>query len=69
MRNTDIIVNAIGVGYGISLVFVAFVRNRITESIRIDALFMRQPTDHTRPMNLVIGLLVAGYGTYSLLSG
>ncbi len=65
----DTIVNAIGIGYGILLVLSVFVRTRVTESMRIDALFMKQATDSTRPVNLVVGLLVAGYGIYSLLAG
>lgn len=68
MKNLDTIVNSIGVGYGIMLVLTAFVRNRITEPMRIDALFMKQYTENTRPVNLVVGLLVAGYGIYSLLA-
>ena len=66
MKNLDTIVNAIGIAYGILLVLSVFVRNRVTESMRIDALFMKQPTENTRPLNLVVGLLVAGYGIYSL---
>ncbi|MEK7261467.1 MAG: hypothetical protein AAB068_05415 [Pseudomonadota bacterium] len=66
MKNLDTIVNAIGIAYGILLVLSVFVRNRVTESMRIDALFMKQSTENTRPLNLVVGLLVAGYGIYSL---
>lgn len=62
----DIIVNAIGIIYGIILILAAFVRNKIIESMRVDALLMPQPTENTRPVNLVFGLLVAGYGIYSL---
>lgn len=66
LKNLDTIVNAIGIAYGILLVLSVFVRNRVTESMRIDALFMKQSTENTRPLNLVVGLLVAGYGIYSL---
>jgi hypothetical protein len=66
VKNLDTIVNAIGIAYGILLVLSVFVRNRVTESMRIDALFMKQSTENTRPLNLVVGLLVAGYGIYSL---
>ena len=66
VKNLDTIVNAIGIAYGILLVLSVFVRNRVTESMRIDALFMTQSTENTRPLNLVVGLLVAGYGIYSL---
>ncbi len=68
MKNLDTIVTVVGIIYGISLILATFVRNKITESIRVDALFMPQPTDNTRPLNLVVGLLVAGYGIYSLLT-
>jgi hypothetical protein len=64
----DTIVNVIGIIYGIILILAAFVRNRVMESMRVDALFIPQPTETTRPMNLVVGILVAGYGIYSLLS-
>src|SRR3989344_4089802 len=66
VNNLDTIVNAIGIAYGILLVLSVFVRNRVTESMRIDALFIKQSTENTRPLNLVVGLLVAGYGIYSL---
>jgi len=69
VKNLDTIVNAVGVVYGSLLVLTAFARTRITEPMRIDALFMKQPTESTRPLNLVVGLLVAGYAIYSLLSG
>ncbi len=63
----DTIVNVIGIIYGIILILAAFVRNRVMESMRVDALFIPQPTETTRPVNLVFGILVAGYGIYSLL--
>jgi hypothetical protein len=63
----DTIVNVIGISYGLILILAAFVRNKAIESMRVDVLFMSQPTEKTRPVNLVVGLLVAGYGIYSLL--
>lgn len=66
MNNMDIIVNSIGIAYGLLLIMAAFVRTRITESLRVDALFMPRPSESTRPINLVAGVLVAGYGIYSL---
>lgn len=63
-------INIIGVLYGITLVLSAFIRgNRILESMRVDGLVMPNPTEASRPVNLVLGLLVAGYATYSLLKG
>ncbi|CAH2031499.1 hypothetical protein [Trichlorobacter ammonificans] len=63
-------VNIIGVLYGITLVLAAFIRgNRILESMRVDGLVMPNPTEGSRPVNLLLGLLVAGYAAYSLLKG
>lgn len=67
MKNMDFIVLVMGIIYGLVLILTTFVRNRLTEAMRVDALFMPHPTDSTRPLNLVVGLLVAGYGIYSLL--
>jgi len=69
MENMDTIVTVIGLIYGLMLILATFVRTKVTESFRIDALLIPQPTDNTRPMNLVIGLLFAGYSIYSLLAG
>ena len=69
MDNLDNIVTVIGIIYGLLLILATFVRNKVTESIRIDALLMPQPTDNTRPLNLVVGLLFAGYSIYSLMAG
>ena len=63
----DTIVNFIGIIYGLVLILAAFVRIRVLESMRVDVLFMPQPTEKTRPVNLVVGFLVAGYAIYSLL--
>lgn len=67
MKNMDFIVLVVGIVYGLVLILTTFVRSRLTESMRVDALFMPNPTENTRPLNLVVGLLVAGYGIYSLL--
>jgi hypothetical protein len=68
MNNPDTLVNAIGVLYGAILILATFVRSRFTEAMRIDALFIKECTERTRPMNLLAGLLIAGYAIYSLLS-
>ena len=64
----DTIVNVIGIIYGLILILATFSRNKIIEPMRVDALFMPQPTEKTRPVNLVVGILVAGYGIYSLVA-
>lgn len=63
----DVYINAGAVAYGALLVAAAFVRTPLTEALRIDALFIPQAGEKSRPLNLFIGLLVAGYGTWSLL--
>ncbi len=62
------IINIIGIIYGLILILTLFVRNRFMELIRVDALFMPQPTEKTRLVNLIVGLLVAGYAIYSLMA-
>jgi len=62
----DQIVNLGAVIYGLVLVFGMFVRTPVTEALRIDALFIPQAGDSSRPLNLLLGLLIAGYGTWSL---
>lgn len=66
VNNWNTIVNVIGITYGLTLILATFVRSKVTEALRIDALFIPHPTDSTRPLNLIVGLLVAGYGIYSL---
>jgi hypothetical protein len=68
MNHPDTLVNAIGICYGAILIFATFVRSGFTEAMRIDALFLKECTERTRPLNLLAGLLIAGYGIYSLLS-
>lgn len=68
MQNINTIVTVIGIIYGFVLIMIAFVRIKFIESMRIDALVIPQPTESTRPVNLIAGILIAGYGVYSLLS-
>jgi hypothetical protein len=63
------LVNAGAVVYGLVLVLSSFVRTPVTEALRIDALFMPQANEKTRPLNLVFGALIAGYGAWSLWRG
>ncbi|MDD5395122.1 MAG: hypothetical protein PHE17_19040 [Thiothrix sp.] len=66
--NPDVLVNVIGILYGALLVAAVFIRSNLTEALRIDALFIKGYTENTRPLNLLVGLLVAGYGIYALMS-
>lgn len=63
----DLVVTIGGIVYGVVLVSVVFFRNRFTEALRIDALIVPKPTDATRMINPVIGILLIGYNAYSLL--
>lgn len=69
MKNLDTVITVIGIIYGALLILTVFVRTKFTEAFRIDALFMPKPSEATRPLNLVIGIIVAGYSIYSLLKG
>lgn len=64
----DVLVNVIGILYGAVLVAATFVRSNLTEALRIDALFIKGYTENTRPLNFLVGLLVAGYSIYALMS-
>jgi hypothetical protein len=68
MNHPDVFINVLGILYGVLLISAAFVRSGLTEAMRIDALFIKEYTEKTRPLNLLAGLLIAGYGIYSLLS-
>lgn len=65
----DSILTYVGIVYGFVLIMVFFVRNAATEAFRIDALITPNPSDSTRSLNLIAGLLVAGYSIYSLIFG
>lgn len=67
VKNLDTLVNTVGIAYGLLLILAVFVRTSVTESLRVDALFMKQASEQTRPLNLIVGVLVAGYAIYSLL--
>ncbi len=66
MRSADVVVNSLGIAYGLLLVLAAFVRHRLTDALRIDVLFMRRADERTRVVNLLAGIAIAGYGIYSL---
>lgn len=69
MQNINTVVTVVGIVYGAVLILATFVRRiKFIELMRIDALVIPQPTESTRPVNLVAGLLIAGYGIYSLLA-
>lgn len=59
-------VHAGAIAYGLLLVAAMFVRTPLTEALRIDSLFIPQAGENTRPLNLLLGLAIAGYGAWSL---
>jgi hypothetical protein len=63
----DTIVNAGAVVYGLVLVLATFARYPLTEALRIDSLFIPQAGESSRPLNLVLGMAIAGYGAWSLM--
>jgi hypothetical protein len=65
----DTAVNAGAVAYGIVLILATFVRTPVTEALRVDTLFLPNAGEKTRPVNLILGLVVAGYGAWSLWGG
>lgn len=69
MKNLDTTITVIGIIYGLLLIGTYVVPTKATEAFRIDALIMPNPSDATRVLNLVAGLLFAGYNIYSMLAG
>lgn len=64
----DLIVTLGGIAYGTVLVSVVFLRNRVTEALRIDALMLPRLTDATRMINPVIGMLLIAYNAHALMT-
>ena len=64
----DRLVNLGAVVYGAQLMLGAFVRHPVTEALRIDTLFLPQAGESTRPLNFLLGMLIAGYGLFGLWS-
>lgn len=62
----DPLIHLGAIAYGALLVLGLFVRTPVTEALRIDAMFIPQAGDASRPLNLLLGLLIAGYGAWSL---
>lgn len=62
----DSIINLGAVTYGIVLVATLFLRTPLTEALRIDTLFAPNAGEGSRPINAVLGVVIAGYGAWSL---
>ncbi len=68
MGSLDFELTIAGIAYGVLLIVATFVNNRVLESFRLDVIFMRNPTQSTRSVNLVAGLAIIGYNVYTLLA-
>jgi len=66
MGHFDSIITITGLFYGILLISAAFVRTRVTEAFRIDALLFAMPTEASRKINLIVGAAIIAYNIYSL---
>lgn len=64
----DLFIHVLGIAYGLLLVAATFMRSPLIDAMRIDALFIREYSEQTRPLNLLAGMLVTGYALYSLLA-
>jgi hypothetical protein len=64
---TDLLIIAGGIIYGILLIIFTFVKTRFTESFIIDGLIMPNPSEKTRFINFIAGISIALYSIYSLL--
>ncbi|MBI1912242.1 MAG: hypothetical protein HYS21_09595 [Deltaproteobacteria bacterium] len=61
----DLVMTIGGVFYGIALIWTMFAKNRFTEALRVDTLFMPNAGDRTRVVNLIFGIIVLGYFIYA----
>lgn len=66
--DADFLLTAAGLLYGLALIATMFIRTGFTEALRIDALFTGNPTEMTRPLNLVAGLCFVGYSLFTAIN-
>jgi len=67
MGSLDMALTIGGIAYGLVLIAATFINNKILESFRLDVLFMKQPSQSSRGVNLVAGLALIGYNVYTML--
>jgi hypothetical protein len=67
MMGADGFIHYLGLAYGLALCIIGLKRVRAFEALRWDALFLRQHSERTRPINLLGGVLVGGYALLGLL--
>ncbi|HLC18042.1 MAG TPA: hypothetical protein VJM57_03400 [Thermodesulfobacteriota bacterium] len=49
------------------MIVATFINNKVLEAFRLDVLFMRNPTQSSRGINLVAGLALIGYNVYTII--
>jgi hypothetical protein len=67
MGSLDFALTFGGIAYGVLLIAATFINNKFLEAFRLDALFMRNPSQSTRSINLVAGLALIGYNVYTMI--
>jgi len=67
MGSLDMALTIGGIAYGLVLIAATFINNKILESFRLDVLFMKQPSQSSRGVNLVAGLALIGYNVYTMI--
>lgn len=66
MEHLDTIMTMAGFVYGFLLISASFVRSKVAEAFRLDALLFWMPNEKTRLINLVVGAAIIAYNIYSL---
>lgn len=67
MASLDFALTIAGIAYGLLLIAATFINNKVLESFRLDVIFMKSPSQSTRSVNLVAGLVLIGYNVYTML--
>ena len=67
MGSLDMALTIGGIAYGLLLIAATFINNKILESFRLDVIFMKNPSQSTRGVNLVAGLALIGYNVYTMI--
>ena len=67
MGSLDMALTIGGIAYGLLLIAATFINNKVLESFRLDVIFMKNPSQSTRGVNLVAGLAFIGYNVYTMV--
>ncbi len=67
MGSLDMALTIGGIAYGLLLIAATFINNKVLESFRLDVIFMKNPSQSSRGVNLVAGLALIGYNIYTMI--